>query len=166
MKRCIWSCLLFLLFSFISCSQDEVTTYYLIRHAEKDRTDKTNKNPNLTEVGQKRAVKWSDVLQNVKFDMVYSTNYNRTIQTATPTAEKNNLTLTMYNTDKMYSKDFQQRTTGKTVLLVGHSNTTPYFVNKILGKEKYTEIADNNNANLYIVTVTKDSKSSVLLKID
>ena len=26
--------------SLISCTQEETTTYYLIRHAEKDRTDK------------------------------------------------------------------------------------------------------------------------------
>ncbi|MFT5212844.1 MAG: 2,3-bisphosphoglycerate-dependent phosphoglycerate mutase, partial [Patiriisocius sp.] len=32
---------------FGSCSSEETTTYYLIRHAEKDRTDKINKNPDL-----------------------------------------------------------------------------------------------------------------------
>ena len=55
---------------------------------------------------------------------------------------------------------------GKTVLVVGHSNTTPQFVNAILGVDRYSDIQDNNNANLYIVTRIKEETSSVLLKID
>ena len=57
-------------------------------------------------------------------------------------------------------------TKGKTVLVVGHSNTTPMFTNGLLGEKKYDLIADDNNANLYIVTVTKNSKSSTVLVVD
>ena len=49
------------------------TTYYLIRHAEKDRTDKTNRDPHLTESGNQRAENWAKILKEVKFDLVYST---------------------------------------------------------------------------------------------
>ena len=66
----------------------------------------------------------------------------------------------------MYSESFQYNTKGKTVLIVGHSNTTPMFANKILGKQVYKAIDDKNNSNLYIVTVIGDKTSSVLLKID
>ena len=69
-----------------SCTSDETTTYYLIRHAEKDRTDNTNRNPHLNPEGEKRAQNWSTYFKDIKLDAVYSTNYNRTIQTATPTA--------------------------------------------------------------------------------
>ena len=62
----------------------EVTVYYLIRHAEKDRSDKKNKNPELTKQGNNRAAYWASVFKEVPFDAVYSTDYNRTIQTATP----------------------------------------------------------------------------------
>ena len=61
----------------ISYSQ-EVTTYYFIRHAEKLRIDKTDKNPNLNYNGYKRAEAWKDVFSNISFDAVYSTDYNRT----------------------------------------------------------------------------------------
>ena len=151
--------------SFTSFAQ-EVTTYYLIRHAEKDRSDKTNSNPELTDLGHQRALRWSSVFENVTFDVVYSTNYLRTIATAKPTASAKGLEIQFYNPRELYSKDFQQETLGKTVLVVGHSNTTPQFVNAILGIDRYTDIQDNNNANLYIVTGIKEETTSVLLKID
>ncbi len=54
----------------------------------------------------------------------------------------------------------------KTVLIVGHSNSTPNFVNGLLEVKTYKQIDESNNANLYIVTLSEDSKSSILLKID
>ncbi|QXP67983.1 histidine phosphatase family protein [Polaribacter sp. AHE13PA] len=154
-------------FTFITaCSSDETTTYYLIRHAEKDRTNKSNRNPNLNKNGIERAEKWANHFKNVPFDAIYSTNYNRTIETATPTAEDKKLEILKYNPSKMYDSIFQQETKGKTVLIVGHSNTTPAFVNKILGEKKYEDIDDNNNANLYIVTISGDKKTSVVEKVE
>ncbi len=155
-----------LLFCSFNSYAQEVTTYYLVRHAEKDRSDKTNSNPELTEQGKQRAAKWSSVFGDVAFDAVYSTNYLRTIATAKPTATAQGLEIQFYNPRELYSKDFQQETLGKTVLIVGHSNTTPQFVNAILGIDRYADIQDNNNANLYIVTRIKEETSSVLLKID
>lgn len=142
------------------------TTYYLIRHAEKDRSDKTNRNPHLTEAGLSRADNWAEVLKDVKFDMVYSTDYYRTKETAAPTAKANNLEVSLYNPRNMKLKEFMTTTKGKTVLVVGHSNTTPMFTNGLLGEKKYDMIADDNNANLYIVTVTGDTKTSTVLKVD
>jgi broad specificity phosphatase PhoE len=142
--------------------KENVSTYYLIRHADKDRSDKTNRNPDLTEAGVKRAANWAAHFKTVKFDMVYSTDYNRTKQTAMPTAIANNLELQFYNPSDMKIEEFMEKTKGKTVLIVGHSNTTPAFTNGLLGEKKYEDIDDNNYANLYVVTVTKDSKTSKL----
>jgi len=164
MKKLILTFTFFSL-TLISYSQ-EVTTYYFIRHAEKLRIDKTDKNPNLNYNGYKRAEAWKDVFSNISFDAVYSTDYNRTKLTAKPTADSNNLPILLYNPNSMYSEAFKNNTKGKTVLVVGHSNTTNVFVNKILGVKKYEEINDNNNSNLYIVTITDGNSSSVLLKIN
>jgi phosphohistidine phosphatase SixA len=147
-------------------TEQKTTTYYLIRHAEKDQSDKTNRNPHLTDIGLKRADNWANVLKNVKFDMVYSTDYNRTKETATPTAKANNVEVSFYDPRNMNPKEFMEKTKGKTVLIVGHSNTTPTFTNGLLGEKKYDAIDHNNNANLYIVTVNKDSKTSTVLKVD
>ena len=160
--------LLFILFASISlkAKDEEITTYYFIRHAEKVRTDNSNKNPDLTEKGKKRAEKWSTVFKDVNFDLIYSTNYNRTIQTANPTAINKNLEIQFYDPRMMFDDEFKVTTKDKTVLVVGHSNTTPHFVNKILGKEKYKDIEDTNNSNLYIVTITNSKPTNILLKIE
>lgn len=158
--------LLVVLVSLISCSQEETTTYYLIRHAEKDRTDATNRNPNLTEKGLERAKKWANYFKDINFDAVYATNYHRTIQTATPTAESKQLEIQSYDPEKMYDVVFKSATQGKKVLVVGHSNTTPVFVNKIIGKNKYQSMDDKDNASLYIVTITGDKKSTRIVKIE
>lgn len=147
-------------------AQELATTYYLIRHAEKDRTDKSNKNPELTEIGKKRAIRWSEVLKFVQLDAVYSTNYKRTTQTATPTARRQGLTIQYYDPSEMYNEEFEEETKGKTVLIVGHSNTTPQFVNRVIGKQKYNDIDDSNNSNLYIITCYKNECSTQVLFID
>jgi 2,3-bisphosphoglycerate-dependent phosphoglycerate mutase len=149
-----------------SCTSDETTTYYLIRHAEKDRTDKTNKNPNLNEKGLERAEKWATYFKNIELDAIYSTKYNRTIQTAKLTSDSKKLEIKKYDPSKMYDAIFQIATKGKTVLVVGHSNTTPAFVNEILGEKKYEDINDNDNASLYIVTITGDKKTSRIEKVN
>ena len=173
----LFTLILIVLFTLPTFAQDQMvdavenapktTTYYFVRHAEKDRSDKTNKNPNLIQSGILRAAKWSLVLENVKFDAVYSTDYNRTKQTAQPTAEKNNVEIIIYNPRELNSEEFIKNTKGKTVLVVGHSNTTPKFVNAVIGKEKYESIDDSNNANLYIVTISSSGEiSDTLLVID
>ena len=162
MKKIILICT----FLFISspCYSQEETTYYLIRHAEKLRVDTTDQNPKLNHQGVKRADAWKEVFTNVNFDAVYSTDYNRTKLTAKPTADSKNLPLLLYNPSDMYSDAFKNNTKGKTVLVVGHSNTTNVFANKVLGVEKYDEINDSNNSNLYIVTVIDGKPSAILLK--
>ena len=149
----------------IQSQNSEITTYYFIRHAEKVTKDKTNNNPELSKKGNKRAKEWSEIFENIKFDAIYSTNYFRTLQTAQPTARKNNLEIQFYNPRELVSQDFQVKTKGKTILVVGHSNTTPAFVNKILNNNKYSTINENVYGNLYIVTLTKTDKIDILLKI-
>lgn len=145
----------------------KASTYFFIRHAEKDRSDSANKNPMLNMNGILRAAKWSLVFDNVKFDAVYSTDYNRTIQTAQPTAEKNDISVTLYDPSTIDIQAFLKETKGKTVLIVGHSNTTPILVNEIIKKDKYPQIKDNNNSNLYIVSISQLGElTDTLLVID
>ncbi|WP_299103231.1 histidine phosphatase family protein [uncultured Winogradskyella sp.] len=139
-----------------------IATYYLIRHAEKDRGDKNNRDPHLTSFGRQRAENWKKHFKGIDFDAVYSTNYNRTKETATPTANANDLVLNYYNPSEYKIEEFIERTKGQTVLIVGHSNTTPKFVNALIDEDKYDDIDDHNNANLYKVEFTKDGKISEL----
>tara|TARA_B110000503_G_scaffold95319_1_gene143506 strand:+ start:127 stop:624 length:498 start_codon:yes stop_codon:yes gene_type:complete len=150
---------------FSACTSDETTTYYFIRHAEKDRTNKTNRNPSLNTNGLLRAKRWAKHFEKIKLDAVYSTDYKRTQQTAAPTAKSKGLRVQSYTPSKIYDSIFKKNTKGKTVLIVGHSNTTPLFANTILGQKKYENMADNDNASVYIVTLFNDKKSSEIKKI-
>lgn len=146
-------------------SEENTTTYYLIRHAEKDRN--TNDNPELVSQGKERAQFWADYFDDIPLDAIYSTNYKRTQQTAAPTAQKKALTVQPYDPNDMYNEAFQKETWGKRVLIVGHSNTTPAFVNIIIGENKYDPINDAENGMLYTVTVGPDGTSDVIVeKID
>ncbi len=163
MKRLL---LLILFLGAFLTTEAQETTYYLVRHAEKDRSNPNEKNPHLTKEGRLRAVTWSEVLSNVKLDAVYSTEYHRTIETAKPTARKQELAIQFYNAREQYNAEFKAATDGKKVLIVGHSNSTPFFANKIIGEEVYEQIADDNNANLYIITIKNGAISHQVLKVN
>lgn len=159
-------------FILISCFQPKtqpentetiVSCYYFIRHAEKDESDASNKNPHLTTKGQQRAENWSKILGNENFDLVYSTDYHRTKETAETVAVKNNTQISIYNPSDIDYESFLKETKGKKVLIVGHSNTTPAFVNSIIGTKKYEDIDHDNNGKLYIVTIINGKTSSQLL---
>ena len=137
-------------------SENEETTshYYFIRHAEKERLNPDDDNPKLTSEGKLRAENWSIILDHIKFDAVYSTNYTRTLETAKPTATKNNLEITIYKPNELDIKSFLKDTEGKNILIVGHSNSTPKLVNRIIKKEEYEDINDYTFGNLYHVTIT------------
>jgi broad specificity phosphatase PhoE len=142
------------------------TTYYLVRHAEKDRSDVENKNPDLTEAGYQRAKNWNIILNHVDFDMVYTTNYNRTIQTAQFVAERTNISPTIYDANNLITDEFLQLTKGKTVFIVGHSNTIPQIVNQLIGENKFEDISDSENGSLFIVTKFNNTVTDQLLIIN
>lgn len=145
----------------------DVTTFYLIRHAEKDRSVAGERDPELSTEGKARAQKWADILKDIEFDAIYSTDFNRTRQTVQHLADLNQLEIQSYDPRNLYSEAIRKTTTGKTILVVGHSNTTPHFANAILGERKYEDIDDAENGALFIVQVQPDgSAQSQLLYIN
>ncbi len=146
---------------------DKITTYYFIRHAEKDRSNPEEKDPALNEAGINRAEKWAEIFKEVPFDLIYSSDFKRTKETAQKIAGSQNLEIQVYDPAKLNDEDFQQKTNGKTVLVVGHSNTNPRFVNSILGEEKYNDIDDKESGSLFIVGVLPEgTKTSQVLYIN
>lgn len=140
-----------------SVNPDKATTFILVRHAEKQKTE--DRNPQLTEDGRLRANELSKVLSHFSFDKIYSSNYYRTISTAEPTSEKSGLDIEIYNPSELEA--FKNRLLaeggGQTILIVGHSNTTPNLVNLITGKEDIGKIPEYQYDDLFVVM--KDSKN-------
>ena len=156
---------IFFLTSFYANSQ-ECSSFYLIRHAEKLRIDKTERNPKLNDKGVLRAEKWKEILKNINLDKIYSTNYNRTIETANPTSLSQNIDIIIYSPSNINYRNFKEINKGKKVLIVGHSNTIPNFVNGLIEEDFYKQIDDLNNSNLYLVIVCGEIVSHQLLNIE
>src|SRR6056297_1968062 len=77
--------------------QEQMTTYYFIRHAEKDESDLKNKDPELTDAGRKRARKWAEIFKEVEFDLIYSSDLTRTRETAKAIAETQDKSIDFYD---------------------------------------------------------------------
>ena len=142
----------------------EVSTYYFIRHAEKVKAEDSN--PELSSEGELRAKKWAEIFEDISFEAIYTTNFIRTRNTALPTAKDQELELSFYSPGKLDYEKFLSETKGKIVLIVGHSNTTPAFVNKLIGTEKYKLIDHDSFGNLYIVEITESSITDKLLFLE
>ncbi|MBT8256323.1 MAG: histidine phosphatase family protein [Bacteroidia bacterium] len=147
-------------------SENALTTYYLIRHAEKDRSDPENQDPYLTEAGIARAKNWAGFFDSIPLDQIYSTGYHRTQQTASYTASEKGLQLEIYDPGDLYNQDFQLLTKGQRVLVVGHSNTTPELVNKIINQDTYATMSDDDNASLYVVRIKGEVAKVKVLQVN
>lgn len=157
--------LFFIIFS-LDISSQECSEFFLVRHAEKDRSKAENNNPKLNQKGKERSLKWAEVFKNIELDKIYSTNYYRTIGTVTPISKKLNLDITLYSPSKINYKNFISKNIGNKVLVVGHSNTIPAFVNGLINEKVYDQINDLNNSNLYIVTICNGVVKHNLLYIE
>jgi len=146
--------------------EDTVSTFYFIRHAEKDRSDAENVDPELTQDGLGRAMHWAEILDDVAIDAIYSTDYERTQMTAAPSAVKKNLTVQIYDPRNIDIEQFKAENLNKNVLVVGHSNSTPDFVNKMIGQEKYGQIDDHQNGSLFIVEIVNGIATDMRLSFN
>jgi len=153
-------------FLLVEVSHDDCTTFYLIRHAEKIRDDKSESNPDLNEKGVLRAQNWKNYFLDKEISKIYSTDYKRTIRTAQPLATNNNIETIIYSTSDFKFDDFIKSNIGENTLVVGHSNTIPDFVNELINEEYYTQIDDLNNSNLYVVSICDSKITHKLIKVD
>ena len=160
--------LIILTILFLSCNQtvDDCVEVYLIRHAEKDRSDPLNKNPHLNEKGIERSLLWNGYFENKEVNSIYSTNYNRTIETVLPVSLAKGIKPIIYSASNINYESFLKKEKGNTVIVVGHSNTIPGFVNKLIKDDYYKQINDTVNSNLYIVKKCSEEISHYVIQID
>ena len=152
--------------SLVSCDRfdnDKCTSVYLIRHAEKVRTNKNEKDPLLNKRGLLRAEKWSEIFQKIEINKILSTDTKRTISTVIPTSEEKKIKIELYRPEEITYESFLEKNKGKKVLIVGHSNTIPETTNILIKNKFYDQIEDNNNSNLYFVNICDGIISHELL---
>lgn len=139
------------------------THIYLVRHAEKDTINPNDSNPNLMQPeGVTRASELARVLGQTGIDAVYSTNFNRTRQTAQPTATligQGDPMIYDHNALEALVDTVMKRHRGGEVLIVGHSNTTPDLINAFGGTAPVNEIPETQYDNLYLLIVQRQTKN-------
>ncbi|RKR13371.1 broad specificity phosphatase PhoE [Maribacter vaceletii] len=167
---------IFLFVSFFSCKNKtnleevntvkEVSTYYFIRHAEKDRSNPDNIDPELIQKGLGRAMHWAEIFDDIELDAIYSTDFLRSSMTAAPTSVKKNIDVKYYNFDDINVNQFKKDHANQNILIVGHADTSPEFVNQLLEEDKYSSMEDYDNGSLFIVQITNGIATSQRLHIN
>lgn len=127
-----------MILGFQSCEaqkDSELFTIYLVRHSEKDLTSNTPSNPPLSLCGEERSENLSNFLRDVELDVIYSSDYIRTKNTAKPIATSKGLEISEYNPRDLedFSKLLMDRK--QDALVVGHSNTTGVLAGLLVGEE-------------------------------
>lgn len=144
-----------LLFSCIICSQTEkTTTIYLIRHCEKEAG---SADPELSEKGKLRAGNWKNYFDEIPIESFYTTATKRTATTCSIIADSKKKEIQFYNHNDFSLNEIIKIHQGKTILIVGHSNTIPIVVNTYLGEEIYPIISENEYGCLFIITIQGDT---------
>ena len=159
--KCISIILLALLLSSTAKAQD-FTTFIFTRHAEKAKEG--GKDPVLSPAGENRAVSLAETLQHTPVDLIISTPFKRTLQTVEHVASQKQLTTSIYDyRDPNLLKNLFEEYAGKTILVSGHSNTTPMLVNQLLGEEQYQPLDESDYGKLFIVTCSQQGSCSAVV---
>lgn len=125
---------------------------YLARHGETEGEDPVERR--LSAAGRARAEALADELAGAGIEAIYTTDYPRTRETAAPLAERLGFEPRLYDPHDLvgFADRLRKglRETGGTVLVMGHSNTTPELV-ELLGGEPGEPIAEDEHDRLYRV---------------
>jgi len=137
----------------LSC---KTTTYYIVRHAEKETsttisaTTMTSDVP-LSDAGKQRTEVLKDLLQKENIRHIFSTNFIRTKSTAQPLSDAIHVPIEIYDpkdagfVSKLKSLDGN-------ILIVGHSNTIDDLVNELSGKKEINgDLPDSEYGDLFIL---------------
>jgi 2,3-bisphosphoglycerate-dependent phosphoglycerate mutase len=142
-----------------------LTTFILVRHAEKATNDP--KDPDLSDTGRVRARRLAELFATTEIAAVYSTNFKRTLQTAEAVASQKKLPVKIYQPhQREVIEAMVSEHQGKTVLLVGHSNTIPWTANLLLGNQELKDFADSEYGTILIVTISISHPAAQLLKLN
>lgn len=143
------------------------TVVILVRHAEKAAAPADD--PPLTEAGTARANALAASLANAHLDGVITTQLRRTRDTAEPTLRSLGTARTLVvptATDvaahaAAVATAIRREFSGKTVLVVGHSNTVMRII-EALGGPKLPDLCDSQYSGLY--TLVLDGASARLVQ--
>lgn len=141
-------------------------TIVLVRHAEKsttgNATDMAKGDPDLSTEGLERAARLAKAVKKYKPDVVYSTDYKRTKQTAEPIAKLRRKEVQTYDPAKQADLiPLMLNGKPKHYLIIGHSNTTPALANLLFKKDVFKQMPDTEYGVYWVIKTKKGEVTKV-----
>ncbi|MBQ4811227.1 histidine phosphatase family protein [Pseudoalteromonas luteoviolacea] len=142
MRTLLFTALSLLTFSVFAMPENIV----LLRHAEKQK----GVDPSLTADGVKRARRIAQMMLPLEPTKLYSTDYNRTKATLAPLADLIDTHVAVYDARNLdgFARELKQKT--GTVVVAGHSNTTPVLVKLLTNRD--VRIEEDEFDKIFVVT--------------
>jgi broad specificity phosphatase PhoE len=145
---------------------EDFTRIIVLRHAPKANMPKkenaavyppsemSRKDPPLNSVGTAKAQAYTELSDLYNISGIYSTNLRRTKDTVMPLSEK--IGVKIDTTIKPFDYQAQLKSIldhhlNKTVVIVGHSNTVPGFINYLLPAEQMPDLAHDAYSDIFIL---------------
>lgn len=136
------------------------TTVIVVRHAEKVDN---SADPDLNEVGRKRALSLARLLSEADIAALFSSQYKRTQRTLAPLASA--LDLEILTVDASMTKKLVRRIReefpGKTVVVASHSDKVTEII-ETLGGPSVGYLDESEYDSLFIATLLDDSIARVV----
>lgn len=156
---CLASCLL------TACNTGDAnpqTTFYLVRHAEKLQSDTLqgkNEDPPLTSEGLDRANRLKSLLADKKIAAVYSTPYQRNVNTVKPLATNEKVSISHYEWYKWQPMIDEALATfkGKTVVVCGHGDNLLPMISYLNGEKPQDSLGSYEYDKIFKVEVAADT---------
>jgi len=136
-------------------------TFFLVRHAETN----PGKNPALSLQGQQRAGVLYHLLKDSGIAKIYTTGYERSIQTADSMRLQLHLDTVLYTADttgeSLIYEISRRGDWGKRLLVIGHSNTLLPILHTLKANPLVDAIGETDFGNLFIIHKYRDNTNLV-----
>lgn len=143
-----------------SCSEEpEHQTVYLIRHAEKAQTDTTD-NPPLTDAGHKRAMEIAEIIDPKTLDRIYTTEYQRNLQTIAPLAEASRAEVKYYewhDWEPMLAEIKANSLRLRHIAICGHGDNLLPMIAHLGGEPPLASLGDFEHDKMFKVQIFGDT---------
>ncbi|MCZ6835928.1 MAG: nuclear transport factor 2 family protein [Planctomycetota bacterium] len=133
-------------------------TIVVVRHAEKV----SGPDPVLSETGKARVLRLQLLFDEWEFGQVFSSDYNRTRETAQPFATHSKLELKLYDPGDPHSlvELMKSDDSGSPVFVAGHSNTVPALL-RAMGLDEVSDMSDREYDHVFIVRLDELGRASL-----
>lgn len=169
MRRAFVAFVLLLSLAAVSCDRGApagATVVLLVRHAEKasDAEDSP-----LTEAGGQRAQALVRAAEDAGVAAVYSTQFRRNLDTARPVSERLGVAVTEARIrdlsnpgdyGKTLAREIVSKHRGRTVLVVGHSNTIASVIEGLTGRAPALSSVEYHD--LFVVTAPPEGRAGLI----